>query len=238
MVLGLQIPEEAQDLRLDGDVQGGGRLVGDEQPRAAGQRHGDHGPLPHAAAELIGILVHPLRGVGHADAAQHLRGVLPGLRLVHVQVDEHAFGDLVADGVDGAQRAHRLLEDHRDLLAPDLADRAALGRNPRQVDDLVLPVQGDRSPLDASRRARHQTQDGRGGHALAAAALADDADGAVGADVEAHAVDGAHDAVVGVGTRCAGPGLRAASGFRKGLRSWDQVANGSAASRNPSPKKL
>ena len=47
---------EVQDLGLDRDVEGGGRLVGDEQLRVAGERHGDHHPLPHAAGELVRVV--------------------------------------------------------------------------------------------------------------------------------------------------------------------------------------
>jgi hypothetical protein len=36
-----QAPQQPQDLRLDGDVEGRGRLVGDEQRRGARQRDGD-----------------------------------------------------------------------------------------------------------------------------------------------------------------------------------------------------
>ena len=39
----------SQDLRLDRDVERRGRLVGDQQLRAAGERHGDHHALAHAA---------------------------------------------------------------------------------------------------------------------------------------------------------------------------------------------
>ena len=36
----------------------------------------------------------------------------------------HHFGDLVADGEDGVERRHRLLEDHRDAIAAHLLHRA------------------------------------------------------------------------------------------------------------------
>ena len=48
-----EVVEQFEDLLLDGDVEGGGRLVGDQQLRLAGQRHGDHDPLAHAAGELV-----------------------------------------------------------------------------------------------------------------------------------------------------------------------------------------
>ena len=54
--------DQREDLRLDGDVERGGRLVGDQQPRPADQRHRDHHALAHPAGELERILRHaPLR---------------------------------------------------------------------------------------------------------------------------------------------------------------------------------
>ena len=43
--LALQPLDQVEDLRLDGDVEGGGRLIGDEKSGTAGERHGDHGAL-------------------------------------------------------------------------------------------------------------------------------------------------------------------------------------------------
>ena len=45
----LEIQQQVDDLGLDGDVQRRGRLVGDQQAWIAGDRHGDHHPLVHAA---------------------------------------------------------------------------------------------------------------------------------------------------------------------------------------------
>jgi hypothetical protein len=45
----LQVAQEVEDLGLDGHVERRGRLVGDEELRIAGQRHGDHDALAHAA---------------------------------------------------------------------------------------------------------------------------------------------------------------------------------------------
>ena len=57
-----QRPQQAEDLRLHGDVEGGGRLVGDQQLRLAGERQGDADPLRHAAGQLVRVaLQHPLR---------------------------------------------------------------------------------------------------------------------------------------------------------------------------------
>src|SRR5213593_148843 len=52
----LESLEEFEDLRLDHDVQRGHRFVRDYDPRIAGERHGDHHALPHAAGELVRVL--------------------------------------------------------------------------------------------------------------------------------------------------------------------------------------
>ena len=63
--LALQALQQVEDLGLDGDVERRRRLVGDQQRRVAGQRHGDHGALAHAARQFVRIL---------AGAARRHRG--------------------------------------------------------------------------------------------------------------------------------------------------------------------
>jgi len=50
-----ELEQQVEDLRLDGHVERGGRLIGDQQVRLVGERHGDHHPLPLAARELMRI---------------------------------------------------------------------------------------------------------------------------------------------------------------------------------------
>ena len=59
-----QFPHQAQHLFLDGDVQGGGGLVGDQDIRFAGQRHGDHDPLLLAPGHLVRKEAEAPLGVG------------------------------------------------------------------------------------------------------------------------------------------------------------------------------
>ena len=78
----LEVAHQVEDLRLDGDVERRGRLVGDQQLGIAGERDGDHHPLAHAARQLVGILVDaPLR-LGDADerAASRSRAPRPRAR--------------------------------------------------------------------------------------------------------------------------------------------------------------
>ena len=51
----LQDGDKLQNLRLNGDIQRRGRLVGNQHRRPTGERHGDHHPLAHAAGELVRI---------------------------------------------------------------------------------------------------------------------------------------------------------------------------------------
>ena len=68
----LQLLEKLEDLRLDGDIQRGGRLVGDEQVRLVGERHGDHHALALAAGELVRIALQPRLRLGDADLREEL----------------------------------------------------------------------------------------------------------------------------------------------------------------------
>ena len=118
----LQLADQLEDLRLDRDVERRGRLVGDQELRRAGERHRDHHALAHAAGELVRIIVDPLlrgsailtrRSISMARSRASLR--------LAPRCSAHGFGDLVADGQDRIERGHRLLEDHRDLVAADAA---------------------------------------------------------------------------------------------------------------------
>ena len=79
---GLQLVQQPQDLGLDGHVERGGRLVGDQQLRLAGQRHRDHHALAQAAGQLVRVRVEPLGRARNADQAEDLlgppRGPAPG----------------------------------------------------------------------------------------------------------------------------------------------------------------
>ncbi len=55
----LQVLEQRKDLRLHGDVERGGGLVGDQEIGLVGERHGDHHALALAAGELMRIAAKP-----------------------------------------------------------------------------------------------------------------------------------------------------------------------------------
>ena len=75
--------DDRQDLGLHGDVERGGRLVGDQQLGVERHGHRDHGPLPHAAGELVRVVVHPAVRLRDADQLEQLDRPGPGLLLGH-----------------------------------------------------------------------------------------------------------------------------------------------------------
>ncbi len=91
-----------------------------------------------------------------------------GLGASHVAVIMQHLGDLKADGEHGIERGHRLLEDHRDAVAADLA-HLLVG----QVDE-IASGEADMARRDAAVGLRHETHDRQCGDALAAPRLADD----------------------------------------------------------------
>ena len=118
--LGAQLGQQIEDLRLDGDVERRGRLVGDQQRRRAGERHGDHHALAHAAGELVGIFVDAHARRGDPDALEHVDGGARAPRRRQPAMAHQGLADLVADGEARIERGHRLLEDHGEPVAAQI----------------------------------------------------------------------------------------------------------------------
>ena len=95
----LQIPEQGEDLRLNGDIQCRRRLVGDEKLGLAGQRHGDHHALPQTAGQLVRVVFEPLLRPGQPHQAEHFYRPVERFRLRGVPVQPDRLADLVADGL-------------------------------------------------------------------------------------------------------------------------------------------
>jgi hypothetical protein len=101
------------------------------------------------------------------------------------------LGELVAHAEERVQRGQRVLEDHRDLLAADLTHLLVGERE--QVAPLEEHLAAHARVVEA-----REPHDGEAGDALARARLAHDAQRAPLLDRVGDAVDGLHDAVVGV----------------------------------------
>ena len=176
--LALKVGEQVEDLRLDGDVEGGGRLVRDDEVGLAHEGHRDHHPLAEAAGELVRVLPQPPLRPRDPDLLQQPHRPVTGRRRACPPVPPLRFDELVADGVGGVQRRHRLLEDHAHPVSPDVGHLSL--REPEEI----LAV--EREPPRASLRARGQeVHERERGQRLAATRFADDGEGAAPLDPEA-----------------------------------------------------
>ena len=99
----LQLLEQFQNLQLYGDVEGGGRLVGDQQLRLVGQGHGDHYPLALAAGQLVGQCLEAFVRFGDTHQFQQLQRALGGDLAGQALVQAEHFVDLFFDGVQRVQ---------------------------------------------------------------------------------------------------------------------------------------
>ncbi len=189
-VLFLELREELEDLLLNGHVEGRRRLVGDEELGAATDRHGDHDPLLLAARHLVRVRVDLLRRIRNADLVQEVDRALVRFARRKPLVQAQDFGDLVTHREDGVERRHRLLEDHRDPVAADLAH---LGFGHLHE---VLAAEDHLAADDLAGRVRDEAHGREARDGFARTGFADEAHGLALLDIEGNVVDGVHDAIL------------------------------------------
>src|SRR5271166_48859 len=189
-LLVLQQLDQFEDFSLHGYVEHGGRLVCDEQLRLAGERHGDHYALAHAAREAMRIFVEALARRRHAHAFEDAQSLRLGRLAVELAMVDQCLGDLEADGEHWVEARHRLLEDHRGGGAAHIAHLLF-----RQLQ-YIPPVEAD-GAFDLAVRLRQKAHNGERRDALAGAGLAHDRDGLARAHVEGQALDGRTPDAVG-----------------------------------------
>src|SRR5262249_4888614 len=157
--------------------------------------------------------VHQLDGAPAGGAARHVR------------VDPQLLANLPADGIDRGERRHRILEDHRDLLAADVAQLAL-----RQAQQLAALV--DDRAFDHRVGIADQAPDAQQRDGLAGSGFADDAEDLALAYVERDVVDRAHEAELGTERNLQTADLEHASGhptmsdFHAFQRNWHRLTSG------------
>ena len=122
----LDVLQKFDDLRLDGNVERGGRLVGDQQVGFVGERHGDHDALALPSGQLMRIAAEPALRVGNADLGEYLDRAGARGSAGKPAVQEQNLANLLIDGVQRIERGHRLLENDGDVVAAHAA-HVALG---------------------------------------------------------------------------------------------------------------
>ena len=138
----------------------------------------------------MGIHLVDALGVGDADHIQHLQRALFDFVLVQVflVVELDDLVHLVADTKDRVQSGHGFLEDHGDIVATNLLH--LFQGHFCNIIGLVAHVDADFALDNLALRTLQKLHQRQAGHGLAAAGLADNADGLAGGNLEGHAVDG------------------------------------------------
>ena len=182
------LAEELEDLCLDRHVERRRRLVGDDHLRRVRQCEGDRHPLAHAAGELHRVLLQPSLRIGDADGVEQIEGGAARRGAVDVATGRSASTSWEPVLEHGVERRHRVLEHEADAVAADAA------QPPLFESDQLLALESCR-PGDP-RRGRQQPEQGQHRDALARTGLSDDAEHLTGTNLEGHAVDGAHRALI------------------------------------------
>ena len=131
----LQLLDQLQYLGLDRDIQRCCRFIGNQQGRTAHQGHRDHGALTQTAGKLERVGVLGFGRIRETHQAQHLDHCRAALRLAQgAAVQGQRLADLIAYGVQGRQRRHRLLENDGNAATADRLHLLALHVEFRDVD--------------------------------------------------------------------------------------------------------
>ena len=109
----LQVPDQAENLLLGGDVERGGRLVRDQQFRFQHQRHRDHDALSLAARQPMRVGRKNTFDLGQPHLFHHGQNALSPRACIEIGMDPQHLVDLAADRHHRIERGHRFLEDHR-----------------------------------------------------------------------------------------------------------------------------
>lgn len=177
-----EVVKEGEDLRLDGDVEGGSGLVGNEETGPVDEGHGNEDALALTAGELVGVVAVAVGGVGKGHVVHGGEDAVAdgGTAQVWV-VGLEGFGDLGADGHDRVEGGHGLLEDHGDVAAA-VAAHGGFGEG-----EEVCAVEVD-AACDGCGGGEEAKQ-GEGGGGFAGAGFSDEAQGFARGDREGDAVN-------------------------------------------------
>ena len=209
VVLAPQPVEQPQDAGLHRHVERRRRLVGDQQPRPAGERDRDRDALAHPARELVrervaarragsGIRTSSSSSTARRSAPGRARARGAGARARSAGVPTESIG---CSDVNGSWKTIAMLAAR---------DRRAAAR--RGMPQQVAAAEA-RGPLD-TRPSRQQAEQREHRHRLAAAALAGDAEDLARLDRVVDAVDDRHVAAPASAAARAAPRPRGGSCLR------------------------
>ena len=178
--------QQVEHLLLDRDVEGGRGLVGDDQRGRAHQPHPDHGPLPHAAGELVRVAGAPARRRRRSAPrrAGRRRGPSPRRRFIPrwAVPTSASWPPIRRVGLNEVIGSWKTMASE----VPSIRRSAGVSLARQVVAEQLQPGRGDRAVLV------DQPGDRERGQRLARAGLPHDAEGLAAAYGERDAADRPH----------------------------------------------
>ena len=222
----LHVGDQRQDRRMHGDIERGGRLVGDDQARIGGKRQGDQHALAHAAGQLMRILRQQFADARQPCRRQHGDRAVAARAAAAFAEPRQMLVELRADGAHRIERSHRRLRDEGDGTAEQCAPRAR--RHAREV--LAFEQQRPGRDFETSRQ---QLRNGAADHGFACTGLAHEPKNFSRRQVERQRPDCRHHFAVDAGADHEVFGLQRQHGHRP-----VSASRTSSVRRRPSPSRL
>ena len=191
--LGFELEQQLEDLRLDGDVERRGRLVGDEQVGLVGERHGDHHPLPLPAGELMRVGGEPPFRILDADFGEQVEHARPRRSVGEARDGSsrprRPGSSIVCSGLSEVIGSWKIIE----IWLPRMCRSASGGSFIRSS-----PLKVDHAGRMRGRRVGEEAQDRERGHRLARARFADQRHRLALADLEGDVLHRMRDLAAGM----------------------------------------
>src|SRR5262245_41234063 len=108
----LQLPQDQQNLDLHCCIECRRRLVGQQHLGFAAERQRNHGALPHATRQLVGVGVESLLRRGNSYSFEQLQRPPAPLRARYPFVPDDCLGDLIAHAIDRIECYSGVLKNH------------------------------------------------------------------------------------------------------------------------------
>ena len=123
----------------------------------------------------MGIRIDLTVGSRQAHFVEGIDGAFAGFFFVCVLMQPDRLGNLIAHSVYRAERGHRLLKDHGNVIPANVAHLRACGIELRQVNGIAFEifVKEDLPVFDFARGTRDEAHGRKGGNAFSAARFAD-----------------------------------------------------------------
>ena len=189
----LQIPELFQNLSLNGHIQRGGGLIGNQQPWIGRHGHGNHHTLPLTPGELMRVLPVYRIAIRDAGGCQAFHGSFSPLSRAQLPaVVAENFLHLLSHLLGGIQGCQSILKHKGAVLSPEAAP-------PGVIQLRQLPAcKADAAAGEKSAGLLNQPHDALGGHGLSAAGLSHQRHGLPRLHMEGDATHGLHRAPAAV----------------------------------------